>query len=52
MFKISSELGVSTDQVAIAWASTRNTVPIIGPKSLTQLQSNLNTSILNYLSIE
>lgn len=42
VLKISNEIGISADQVAIAWASTHGTVPIIGPKSLTQLQSNLN----------
>lgn len=39
---VSNQLGVSADQVAIAWASTHGTIPIIGPKSLKQLNSNLN----------
>lgn len=38
---IAGELGVSADQVAIAWAGTHGTVPIIGPRSLTQLTDNL-----------
>lgn len=42
VLKISNEIGVSADQVAVAWVSTHGTVPIIGPKSLTQLKSNLN----------
>ena len=38
---IAKELGVSTDQVAIAWAGTHGAVPMIGPRSLMQLKSNL-----------
>lgn len=38
---IADELGVSPDQVAIAWASTHSAVPMIGPRSLDQLSSNL-----------
>lgn len=42
VLEVSNQLGVSADQVAIAWASTHGTIPIIGPKSLKQLNSNLN----------
>lgn len=38
---VAGELDVSPDQVAIAWAGTHGAVPIIGPRSLTQLSSNL-----------
>lgn len=38
---IAGELGASADQVALAWAGTHGAVPIIGPRSLTQLTSNL-----------
>ncbi|WP_296172378.1 aldo/keto reductase [uncultured Brevundimonas sp.] len=38
---IAAELGVSADQVAIAWAGTHGAVPMIGPRSLEQLTSNL-----------
>lgn len=38
---IAGELGVSADQVAIAWAGTHGAVPMIGPRSLAQLTSNL-----------
>jgi aryl-alcohol dehydrogenase-like predicted oxidoreductase len=38
---IAAELGVSADQVALAWAGTHGAVPIIGPRSLMQLTSNL-----------
>ena len=41
VLSIANELNVSADQVAIAWASTHGTVPIIGPKSLQQAKSNL-----------
>lgn len=42
VLEVSNQLRVSADQVAIAWASTHGTIPIIGPKSLKQLNSNLN----------
>lgn len=42
VIEVSNQLGVSADQVAIAWANTHGTIPIIGPKSLSQLNSNLN----------
>jgi aryl-alcohol dehydrogenase-like predicted oxidoreductase len=38
---IAGELGVGADQVAIAWAGTHGAVPMIGPRSLSQLTSNL-----------
>ena len=38
---IAGELGVSAGQVAIAWAGTHGAVPIIGPRSPTQLTDNL-----------
>lgn len=38
---IAGELGVSADQVAIAWAGSHGAVPMIGPRSLAQLTSNL-----------
>src|SRR3546814_7398672 len=38
---VADELGVSPDQVAIAWAGTHGAVPMIGPRSLEQLASNL-----------
>ncbi|QQN38552.1 aldo/keto reductase [Acinetobacter sp. CS-2] len=41
VLSIANELNVSADQVAIAWAGTHGTVPIIGPKSLQQAKSNL-----------
>lgn len=42
VLSIADELNISADQVAIAWASTHGTIPIIGPKSLKQTESNLH----------
>ncbi|MCU5774447.1 aldo/keto reductase [Erwiniaceae bacterium BAC15a-03b] len=38
---IAAEIGVSAGQVAIAWAGTHGAVPIIGPRTLDQLNDNL-----------
>lgn len=38
---IAGELGASAGQVAIAWAGTHGAVPILGPRSTTQLTDNL-----------
>jgi aryl-alcohol dehydrogenase-like predicted oxidoreductase len=38
---IAAEHSATADQVAIAWASTHGAVPMIGPRSLAQLSSNL-----------
>lgn len=38
---IASELGVSADQVAIAWAGSHGAIPMIGPRTLSQLESNI-----------
>jgi aryl-alcohol dehydrogenase-like predicted oxidoreductase len=43
---IAGELDVSADQVAIAWAGTHGAVPMIGPRSLAQLTSNLGALAL------
>ncbi|SFJ60606.1 Predicted oxidoreductase [Bosea sp. OK403] len=48
---IAGERGVSPDQVAIAWAGARDAVPMIGPRSLEQLRSNLGATDLA-LSLE
>lgn len=47
---IAGELGVSADQVAIAWAGTHGAVPMIGPRSLTQLTSNLGAMAIELSS--
>lgn len=38
---IADELHASPDQVAIAWAGSHGAVPMIGPRSMAQLTSNL-----------
>ena len=38
---IADELGATPGQVAIAWAGTHGSVPIIGPRSLAQATDNL-----------
>jgi aryl-alcohol dehydrogenase-like predicted oxidoreductase len=43
---IAGELGVNADQVAIGWAGTHGAVPMIGPRSLAQLGSNLGALAL------
>lgn len=35
------ELGVSPGEVAIAWVAAKGSLPIIGPRSLAQLENNL-----------
>ncbi|WP_225783913.1 aldo/keto reductase [Xenophilus sp. Marseille-Q4582] len=41
---IAGELGASPDQVAIAWVASRGAQPLIGPRSLAQLRSNLGAA--------
>lgn len=43
---IAQELGTSPDRVAIAWAMGHGAVPIIGPRTLGQAQSNLGGATL------
>uniref|UniRef100_UPI0005B8070A aldo/keto reductase n=1 Tax=Pseudacidovorax intermedius TaxID=433924 RepID=UPI0005B8070A len=38
---VAAELGATPDQVAIAWLLTRDVQPLLGPRTLAQLQSNL-----------
>lgn len=38
---IANDLGVTPSQVAIAWAGTHGSIPIVGPRSNEQLQDNL-----------
>jgi aryl-alcohol dehydrogenase-like predicted oxidoreductase len=45
---IAGELGVSADQVAIAWAGSHGAVPMIGPRSLAQLTSNLGALAVEF----
>lgn len=43
---IAEELHVSPDQVAIAWVAERGGLPIIGPRTIAQLASNLGAATL------
>lgn len=44
---IAVELNISPSQVAIAWAGSHGTTPIIGPRSLAQLTDNLGALSVN-----
>lgn len=46
VLEVAEETGSSPDRVAIAWAGTHGAVPIIGPRSLAQLESNLGAAAL------
>ncbi|CAN5302725.1 hypothetical protein BH10PLA2_BH10PLA2_35660 [soil metagenome] len=41
VLEIAKEAGTTADRVAIAWAGSRGGVPLIGPRTLEQLRSNL-----------
>jgi aryl-alcohol dehydrogenase-like predicted oxidoreductase len=46
VLQVAEETGSSPDRVAIAWAGTHGAVPIIGARSLAQLESNLGAATL------
>lgn len=46
VLQTAEEIGSSPDRVAIAWAATHGAAPIIGPRSLAQLESNLGAAEL------
>ncbi|HEX7820571.1 MAG TPA: aldo/keto reductase [Sphingobium sp.] len=46
VLQVAEETGSNPDHVAIAWAGTHGAVPIIGPRSLAQLESNLGAATL------
>lgn len=46
LISVAGELGVNPGQVAIAWAGTHGSVPIIGPRSQVQLTDNLGSLAL------
>ncbi|MCO8168243.1 aldo/keto reductase [Pseudomonas sp. 21LCFQ02] len=47
VLEIAGEIGVSAGQVAIAWAGTHGSIPIIGPRSKQQLTDNLGALSVN-----
>jgi len=46
VLQVAEDTGASPDRVAIAWAMTHGAVPIIGPRSLAQLESNIGAAAL------
>lgn len=44
---IAYELGVSAGQVAMAWAGTHGSIPILGPRTVAQLNDNLGALAVN-----
>lgn len=43
---LAEELGVTPGEIAIAWVSAKGSLPIIGPRTVAQLQSNLASTRL------
>lgn len=46
VLEVANEINSSADRIAIAWAMTHGALPIIGPRSLDQLGSNLGAAAL------
>ncbi len=46
LLAVAAEVEASPDQVAIAWAGSRGAIPLIGPRSMAQLTSNLGAAAL------
>lgn len=44
---VAADLGTSADRVALAWAMTHGSTPIIGPRTLEQARSNLGAAELH-----
>ena len=45
--QVADEVGVSSAQVSLAWVRERGTIPILGARTLAQLQDNLGSLNLN-----
>lgn len=41
LIAVAEEAGVSPGEIAVAWVATKGSLPIIGPRTLEQLESNL-----------
>lgn len=52
VIEIAGELGVTPGQVAIAWASTHGAVPIIGPRSVSQLGDYLAAASIQLSAVQ
>lgn len=46
LIAIADEAGVSPGEIAIAWVATKGSLPIIGPRTLEQLESNLAAAVV------
>ncbi|WP_111563396.1 aldo/keto reductase [Rhizobium sp.] len=44
LIAVSAEIGVTPGEVAIAWVAAKGSLPIIGPRTLSQLDTNLAAS--------
>jgi aryl-alcohol dehydrogenase-like predicted oxidoreductase len=44
VIEVAKEAGVSPGQIAIAWVAQKGSLPIIGPRTLAQLQDNLGAT--------
>ncbi len=44
VLEVATECDLSPSQVAIAWSMTKNVIPIIGPRTMAQLEDNLSAS--------
>lgn len=47
LIAISKEIGVTPGEIAIAWVSAKGSLPIIGPRTLTQLETNLRAATIS-----
>ena len=41
LITVASEVGVSPGEIAIAWVASKGSLPIVGPRTLKQLENNL-----------
>ncbi len=44
MIELANEIGVTPGAVAIAWVAGKGSLPIIGPRTLAQLEQNLEAA--------
>lgn len=47
LIDVANEVGVSPGEIAIAWVASKGSLPIIGPRTLSQLQANLAAAAVN-----
>lgn len=41
LFQVAEEVGAKPGQIAIAWVAAKGVIPVIGPRTLAQLEENL-----------